>query len=176
MQFLRALAFTIGHVYPFLSDEQRNNIMTNRNPQFEYGLGDGLGHNFSSLKAEVQEQLLRKAEQSNDFGKGLGKGVAKAFKDLNDEILQREILIQGAYSNPNSPFAHSLGMGLGKDFPSLSDEINQEILRLIENESLFSKGLATGLQSSFKYLSMDLQQQISKVGEHNAHFSSLCVG
>jgi hypothetical protein len=67
-------------------------------------------------------------------------------------------------------------MGLGKDFPSLSDEINQEILRLIENESLFSKGLATGLQSSFKYLSMDLQQQISKVGEHNAHFSSLCVG
>ncbi|MGB8935088.1 MAG: hypothetical protein WCC17_08280 [Candidatus Nitrosopolaris sp.] len=176
MQFLRALGFAIGHVYSFLSQEQRNNIMTNTSPQFVYGLGDGLGHNFSSFKPEIQEQLLKKAEQSNEFGRGLGKGVAKAFKDLNDEILQREILFVATHTNQNSPFAHSPGIGLGKDFPSLSDETHHETLKLIEIESLFTKGLAIGLHSSFKYLSMDLQQQISKLGEHNVHFSSLSMG
>jgi hypothetical protein len=134
MQFLRALGFAIGHVYSFLTEEQRNNIMTNKSPQFAYGLGHGLGHSFSSLKPEIQEQLLKNVEQSNDFGRGLGKGVARAFKDLNDEILQNEILIQGVYANPNSAFAYSLGMGLGIDFPSLSDEIHQATLKLVENE------------------------------------------
>ncbi|MFZ0513732.1 MAG: hypothetical protein WAM14_19150 [Candidatus Nitrosopolaris sp.] len=87
-----------------------------------------MGHNFSSFKPEIQEQLLKRAEQSNEFGRGLDQEMAKAFKHLNDEILEREILLLGAHTNQNSEFVHGLGTTFGKDFPSLGHEIQHEIL------------------------------------------------
>jgi hypothetical protein len=178
VQFQRALGFAIGHVYIFLSEQKNNAVLkiTNKNPQFAYGLGDGLGHIFSSFKTETQEKLLKKAEQSNEFGRGLGEGIAKAFKELNDRILEREILLLAARTNRDSEFALGLGSGLGKDFPSLTDEIHQEILKIVDNECLFTKGFSTGLRYSFRYLSKDLQRQISILGQNNSHFSYLVNG
>jgi len=93
--YARALGFAIGHVYTSMSDEQRSIIMQqaddNNKTEFAYGLGDGLGHSFPSLRSELQEEILKLGLQKNS-GKGLGFGLGYGFNHL-DEIVQDELIL-----------------------------------------------------------------------------------
>jgi class 3 adenylate cyclase len=126
-------------------------------------LGQGLGYNFPSLKEELQEETLMWAEKNKEFADGLGQGLAHSFIYLSE--ISQDGIVRWLVSVKNGEFAQALGQGLGYNFPSLKEELQEKVLKLAEQDAMFSAGLGSGLVHCFKYLDKDLQGRILKLSE-----------
>ncbi|MDE1878022.1 MAG: adenylate/guanylate cyclase domain-containing protein [Thaumarchaeota archaeon] len=164
VHFARAFGFSQGHIpstiksvtiKPFVGDFPQN-------PEIEYGLGAGAGHNFPFLDVETQGQILNKAMTVREFGRGFGTGLAKSFR-LLDKILEKEILRQA--SDKDEEFSYSLGYGLGNTFTSINEDLQKELLKIVKDKNLFSRGFTAAISRSKEYLEKDSLMQISELVE-----------
>jgi hypothetical protein len=67
-----------------------------------------------------------------------------------------------------------LGHGLAVNFPSLREQLQNEILKLLQDNSLvsFSDGFSKGLKQSFEYLSKDQQEKLVQLSrQENSRLS-----
>jgi class 3 adenylate cyclase len=171
----------ISYIFKYISRDSQTELFEkmlnqekanedNRSSTLAQDLGLGLGHNFPSLKEEIQEEVLMWAHKNKEFAKGLGQGLARSFKYLS-EISQDEIL-QWIGSEQNGKFSKALALGLGHNFPSLKERIQQKILEIAEQDAMFLSGLGQGLARSFKYLHKEVQGQILTLADKNQSFSN----
>jgi class 3 adenylate cyclase len=179
--FGKGFTSAIAYIFKYLSEDSQTEIFEKILNQeiardssiLAQDLGLALGHNFSSLKEELQEETLMWAEKNTEFRNGLGQGLACSFKYLS-EISQDEIL-RFAASEQNGEFARGLGLGLGHNFPSLKEELQERLLKFAEQDHhlamQFTSDLAYGLANSFKYLDKALQGRILIVAGKNQYFS-----
>jgi class 3 adenylate cyclase len=133
-----------------------------QNSEFEFGLGEGVGHHFPYLSVEIQGNMINKALIQQEFGFGFGLGLAKSFNHL-DSILEKEILNQASSYNA---FSHSLGFGLGAAFPSFNEQSQNLLVEMAKRKNLFSKGFLDGIHPSLKYLDKKSLMQISTLIEN----------
>jgi class 3 adenylate cyclase len=166
---VRTLGFSLGHGLPTIKLEPATARSPGsdipQKPEFEYGLGAGAGHNFPFLNVETQGQILNKALNAKEFGKGFGMGLAKSFKSL-DNIIRKEILKQAKAKD--TEFSYSLGYGLGCALPSTNELLLKELLNNIVNDnSAFARGFEAGIPRSLRYLDKESLAQISELFEQN---------
>ncbi|MDQ4014224.1 MAG: hypothetical protein M3136_00460 [Thermoproteota archaeon] len=175
VQLVWALGFALSHTFVYLPKENQEFILHEINGEkknnhvFARALGEGLGHSFPLFGSELQETVLKLAENRNSyFANGLGFGLGYNFGNL-DEIVQDELLLQG---EEESEFTKSWGHGIGYNFPSLTNKLQAKILKnLLGGSSMYTEGFALGLSHSFKYLGEDTREQITNLSETNSSIS-----
>lgn len=175
MHFATAFGFSLGHAFYAPKSKNSNksyndNRLLPRNPEFEYGFGVGVGHNFPYLEAKIQEQVLNNAQKIKNFGSGFGTGLAKSFRHL-DKILEQEILRQASGKKQGEVW-YSLGYGLGSALPSISGQLQKQLLQIAKDydNNLFIRGFAAGVDQSLKYLSKQSLDQLSRLAEEENSF------
>ncbi len=171
--FAKEFGFSLGHAYSNLNPH--NNPfeyfggLLKKNPEFDFGLGAGLGHSFTFLNMGTQGRILSMAKEIGDFGCGFGVGLSRSFRHA-DAIVGQEILRQVA--EVDSIFSYSLGYGLGNTFPSLNENTQKKVMGIAGRDCWFARGFAKNIVNNSRYLDGCLQGEISKLVEQNASYCS----
>ena len=98
----------LRRIFAYLDEIPKIEIfrLIDRNNELARGMGDGLGHSFTSLTTALQQEILERAKLDSDFTRGLADGLAHSIKYLDKE-LQAQIM---TVANKNPYLSEKVGI------------------------------------------------------------------
>ena len=100
--------------------------------------------------------MLKYLQTNSQFATGLGIGVGRVFKVINQDLTREAWTI----ASLNGGFARGLGHGLGSIRPFLSDDLVRILFSKLQENIEFARGLGHGLGSVYQYLQEEIRNQI----------------
>jgi hypothetical protein len=117
------------------------------------------------LPKQLQDEIFQISlkEKNYYFPRGLGAGLGRTFRYLEDDILKHLI----ALTSEHVALAIGVGYGLGLVFTSssLSEGFHDYIKRIAKENGEITRGLGMGLGQNYPLLNKTLQREILKLTE-----------
>jgi hypothetical protein len=157
--FMEGFAEGTGqYLWSISSEQQKKDYLGQaaNSAEISTGLGTGIGLMRQYYKEELEGGLLQPFLRKNsDLRVGLGRGMGRAFKYLNESSRNDAFRMAGE----DVAFAAGFGRGLGTLYVYL-DESERDLLWSNLGDNGFTRGFGKGLGSVFAFLADDAQNGI----------------